>query len=130
MNLAYVLWAVETKTRIKKSEGVTFVFLNCMWAHPVFIAKCARERWGTPSFKNVTPSLICFEIWVWVSKFSFSVECCCFLLLSTDGLARRKSLEKHHETLKAKVLSAITIENPHLPSIFFSLSLWLQRIEA
>ena len=28
-----------------------------MWARPVFIAKCARERWGTPTFKNVTPSL-------------------------------------------------------------------------
>ena len=27
-------------------------------AHPVFIAKCAQERWGTPTFKNVTTSLI------------------------------------------------------------------------
>ena len=28
------------------------------WAHPVFIIKYTRERWGTPTFKNVTHPLI------------------------------------------------------------------------
>ena len=33
-----------------------------MWAQAVFIAKCARESWGTPSLKNVTPPLVVTEL--------------------------------------------------------------------
>jgi len=55
-----------------KSRGVVTLSARCARAHPVFgsdkgkdlcghtqvfIVKCARERWGTPSFKNVTTSL-------------------------------------------------------------------------
>ena len=61
-----------------KSRGVVTLSARCARAHPVFgsdkgkdlcghtqffIVKCARERWGTPSFKNVTTSLNSYILW-------------------------------------------------------------------
>ena len=88
-----------------------------MWAHPVFIAKCARERWGTPTFKTVTPSLIIIVLDYYIRKTKipiFTSNCNIIFKSRLENLGTGTNLEKipkEKQMLKKIVLISILLEN-------------------